>query len=399
VTVDRARTGAGAESAAGTSESTSTSTGTGSGTRTSPGTGTGTGTGTTISPSPNPSTGTTNSPSTSTNPSVRVRVRDRDTANTPSARPGRASRSRRPLAAVAAVGVLLGLGACSPEPVRGEAFPDWDAVDVAATERFTAQMDLLDSHILESSPFTTGETTDITGVTYTHATFGEDTSAGQSVVAVSGNPASLFTQQNDPGTGRTIDMLHVGGDSWDYLLLGDGLDTDIETPWVRFPTLYGSLGILGDNAMCYVLGFSTVCDVRDAINATEASDAGPSMRRTVTSSRDGEVLSQTEVTLQSILDAEMLSMPESLTAMLTDTMLSTLVPVNLWQDADGALLKIEMNGVVPGEGDVPDLVLQLGFEITGTAARDDVPPAPELDDVTTLSETERDDFINSLGDA
>ena len=389
MTVDRARTGAGAESAAGTSESTSTSTGTG--TRTSPGTGTGT----TISPSPNPSTGTTNSPST--NPSVRVRVRD--TANTPSARPGRASRSRRPLAAVAAVGVLLGLGACSPEPVRGEAFPDWDAVDVAATERFTAQMDLLDSHILESSPFTTGETTDITGVTYTHATFGEDTSAGQSVVAVSGNPASLFTQQNDPGTGRTIDMLHVGGDSWDYLLLGDGLDTDIDTPWVRFPTLYGSLGILGDNAMCYVLGFSTVCDVRDAIDATEASDAGPSMRRTVTSSRDGEVLSQTEVTLQSILDAEMLSMPESLTEMLTDTMLSTLVPVNLWQDADGALLKIEMNGVVPGEGDVPDLVLQLGFEITGTAARDDVPPAPELDDVTTLSETERDDFINSLGDA
>lgn len=283
--------------------------------------------------------------------------------------------------------------------MRGEAFPDWDAVDVVATERFTAQMDLLDSHILESSPFTTGETTDITGVTYTHATFGEDTSAGQSVVAVSGNPASLFTQQNDPGTGRTIDMLHVGGDSWDYLLLGDGLDTDIDTPWVRFPTLYGSLGILGDNAMCYVLGFSTVCDVRDAINATEASDAGPSMRRTVTSSRDGEVLSQTEVTLQSILDAEMLSMPESLTAMLTDTMLSTLVPVNLWQDADGALLKIEMNGVVAGEGDVPDLVLQLGFEITGTAARDDVPPVPELADVTTLSETGRDDFINSLGDA
>jgi hypothetical protein len=375
VTVDRARTGAGAESAAGTSESTSTSTGSSSGTRTSPG------------------TGTTTSPGVSTSTSVR------HTADARSARPGTGSRSRRLLTTAAVVGMLLGVGACSPEPVRGEAFPDWDAVDVAATERFTAQMDLLDSHILESSPFTTGETTDITGVTYTHATFGEDTSAGQSVVAVSGNPASLFTQQNDPGTGRTIDMLHVGGDSWDYLLLGDGLDTDIDTPWVRFPTLYGSLGILGDNAMCYVLGFSTVCDVRDAINATEASDAGPSMRRTVTSSRDGEVLSQTEVTLQSILDAEMLSMPESLTEMLTDTMLSTLVPVNLWQDADGALLKIEMNGVVPGEGDVPDLVLQLGFEITGTAARDDVPPAPELDDVTTLSETERDDFINSLGDA
>lgn len=371
MTVDRARTGAGAESAAGASESTSTSTGSSSGS----------------------GSGTRTSPGVSTSTSVR------HTADARSARPGTGSRSRRLLTTAAVVGMLLGVGACSPEPVRGEAFPDWDAVDVAATERFTAQMDLLDSHILESSPFTTGETTDITGVTYTHATFGEDTSAGQSVVAVSGNPASLFTQQNDPGTGRTIDMLHVGGDSWDYLLLGDGLDTDIDTPWVRFPTLYGSLGILGDNAMCYVLGFSTVCDVRDAINATEASDAGPSMRRTVTSSRDGEVLSQTEVTLQSILDAEMLSMPESLTEMLTDTMLSTLVPVNLWQDADGALLKIEMNGVVPGEGDVPDLVLQLGFEITGTAARDDVPPAPELDDVTTLSETERDDFINSLGDA
>lgn len=297
------------------------------------------------------------------------------------------------------VALLLGATACTPGTVRGEAVPDWDAVDAVATERFTAQMDLLDSHILTSSPFTTDETTDITGVTYTHATFGEDTSAGQSVVAVSGNPASLFTQQNDPGSGRTIDMLHVGGDSWDYLLLGDGLDTDITTPWVRFPTLYGSLDILGDSAMCYVLGFSTVCDMRDAISATEASDAGTAMRRTVTTRRDGTVLSQTEVTLRSVLDAELLLLPPSLDDTLTDTMRDALVPVSLWQDEDGALLKIEMNGVVPGEGDVPDLVLQLGFEITGTAARDDVPPAPDLADVTTLTDTERDDFITSLGDA
>lgn len=307
--------------------------------------------------------------------------------------------ARRAYGTAVLVALLLGGTACTPGTVRGEAVPDWDAVDAVATERFTAQMDLLDSHILTSSPFTTDETTDITGVTYTHATFGDDTSAGQSVVAVSGNPASLFTQQNDPGSGRTIDMLHVGGDSWDYLLLGDGLDTDVTTPWVRFPTLYGSLDLLGDSAMCYVLGFSTVCDMRDAISATEASDAGAAMRRTVTTRRDGTVLSQTEVTLRSVLDAELLLLPPSLDDTLTDTMRDALVPVSLWQDEDGALLKIEMNGVVPGEGDVPDLVLQLGFEITGTAARDDVPPAPDLTDVTTLTDTERDDFITSLGDA
>lgn len=307
--------------------------------------------------------------------------------------------SLRLSAAIATLALLLSVGACSPGTVRGEAFPDWEAVDIATTARLAAQMDLLDSHILTSSPFTTAATTDITGVTYSHATFGEDTVAGQSVVALSGNPASLFTQQNDPGTGRTIDVLHVGGDSWDYLLLGDGLDTDITTPWVRFPTLYGSLGILGENAMCLVLGFSTVCDVRDAISATEESEAGASMRRSVRTTRDGSVLSQTEVTLQSILDVELLSMPPTLSGTLTDTMLATLVPVSLWQDAEGALLKVEMNGVVPGADDVPDLVVQLGFEITGTAARDDVPSAPDLADVTTLTDDERDDFITSLGDA
>lgn len=309
-------------------------------------------------------------------------------------------RRRLRLGAVAtSVALLLGAAACSPGTVRGEAFPDWEDVDTAATARFAAQMDLLDSHILTSSPFTTAATTDITGVTYSHATFGEETVAGQSVVALSGNPASLFTRQNDPGTGRTIDVLHVGGDSWDYLLLGDGLDTEITTPWVRFPTLYGSLGILGENAMCLVLGFSTVCDVRDAISATEESEAGASMRRSVRTTRDGSVLSQTEVSLQSVLDVQLLTMPDSLYSMLTDTMLSSLVPVSLWQDEDGGLLKVEMNGVVPGSDDVPDLVVQLGFEITGTAARDDVPPAPDLADVTTLTDDERDDFITSLGDA
>lgn len=307
--------------------------------------------------------------------------------------------SRRLGAAAATLALLLSAGACSPGTVRGEAFPDWEAVDTAATARFAAQMELLDSHILTSSPFTTAATTDITGVSYSHATFGEDTVAGQSVVALSGNPVSLFTQQNDPGTGRTIDVLHVGGDSWDYLLLGDGLNTDITTPWVRFPTLYGSLGTLGEDAMCLVLGFSTVCDVRDAVSATEESEAGASMRRSVRTTRDGSVLSQTEVTLQSILDAELLTMPPTLSGTLTDTMLTTLVPVSLWQDPEGGLLKVEMNGVVPGSDGVPDLVVQLGFEITGTAARDDVPSTPDLADVTTLTDDERDDFITSLGDA
>jgi hypothetical protein len=301
-----------------------------------------------------------------------------------------------------ATGLVLVLAGCASEPVDGEAFPDWEVVDSRAAERFDAQLVLLDSAIEGSSPFRTDSSTDVTGVSYVHATYGDKDTGSQSVVAIRGNPASVFIQQTDADEGYTIDTLHVGGESVDYLLLGDGYAPLAPTPWVEVPTVYGYPGeddlVSGLRTMCFVDGFQTVCEVREAIARTAESEQGDAMRRFVRTEDDGSVLSETEVTLAAVLeDGMILNLPPEISDELSDEMLESFVPVSLWQDADGQLLKMELNGTVRGTDGAEDLVIQVGFEITGKATRTDFPAAPAPADVTVVPDAEVDAFYTEMG--
>lgn len=301
-----------------------------------------------------------------------------------------------------ATGLVLVLAGCASEPVDGEAFPDWDVVDSRAAERFDAQLLLLDSAIEGSSPFRSDSSTDVTGVSYVHATYGDKDTGSQSVVAIRGNPASVFIQQTDADEGYTIDTLHVGGESVDYLLLGDGYASLAPTPWVEVPTVYGYPGeddlVAGLRTMCFVDGFMTVCDVRNAILATAESEQGAAMRRFVRTESDGSVLSETEVTLDAVLTSgTILNLPPEISDELSDEMLESFIPVSLWQDADGQLLKMELNGTVRGTDGAEDLVIQAGFEITGKATRKDFPAAPAPADVTVVPDAEVDAFYTEMG--
>lgn len=311
-------------------------------------------------------------------------------------------RRGRSLAAALGAGLVLVLAGCTTEPVGGDAYPDWDVVDTRAAERFDAQLALLESVIESSSPFRSDSSTDTTGVSYVHATYGDKDTGSQSVVAIRGNPASVFIQQTDADDGFTIDTLHVGGESVDYLLLGEGYSSLAPTPWVQVPTVYGHPGeddlVAGLRTMCFVDGFQTVCEVRDAILATAASEQGASMRRFVRTEDDGTVLSETEVTLASVLaDGMIIAIPPEISDEFSDEMLESFIPVSMWQDPEGRLLKMELNGTVRGTDGAEDLVVQVGFEITGKATRKNFPPAPDRADVTVVPEDQIAAFYTEMG--
>lgn len=314
----------------------------------------------------------------------------------------RSTRRRTGVLVVGALVLALTTG-CSSDPVIGAGFPDWDTADALAAERFDAQMTVLDARIAESSPFTTDSRTDVTGVAYAHATHGDRESSGQSVVAIRGNPASVFVRQTDSKPGFTLDTLHVGGEASDYLLLGDSYSSLAPTEWVQVPTIYGTPGedplSAGLRTMCFITGFQTMCQIRDAITLTQESDLGAQMRRSVQTDGDGVAHSETEVTLAAVVAVSaLLNIPAEVSDLFTPEMLDSFIPVSVWQDADGNLIKMEMNGTVPGTDGVDDFVVQVGFEITGSATTKDFPAVPDPFDVTVIDESTTSAFYDALGE-
>lgn len=303
--------------------------------------------------------------------------------------------------------MLLLFTGCSVKPVHGQAVPDWSAVETRSGELFDIQLEKLATYITGANPFATDAVTNVTGLSYVHMTYGELSSGSQSDVTIMGNPVSVLIKQTDADAGYTIDTLHVGGEKYDYLLLGDSyaaLAAPVSpTPWVRTPTLYGGPGDdplgLGLLTLCLVDGFRMVCRTHDAILHTAESDRGADMRKSVTANADGTLFSQTEVTLAACLeDPGMLGLPTDISSAFSQEMLDTFIPVSLWQDVDGRLVKMEMNGLIPGSGGADDFSLQVGFEITGTAVAEDFPPLPADWDVTILDTHQQvDDLYTQMG--
>lgn len=297
---------------------------------------------------------------------------------------------RRPRAVVVGAAVALAVagtavGGCAPPPVTGQAVPDWQAVQENQDVRFEAQLDALAASITAADSFTRDVDTDVAGVAYTHATFGEDTLDNQIFVAIHGNPPTLFQQQTDAEAGATLDEIHLPGDQWDYYLLGERFTSLAPTRWVRMPTSYQGQPVNPLGTLCATAGFYHACFLHDMIRLTAESDRGADVRRLVSVSDDGTVHSQTEVTLQALLDTgQVLSFTDELLAQFSDEMRQSLIPVHFWQDADGNLLKMEMNGVFEGDGAAGDLEVQTGFEVTGLGSGVETPALPPEWDITTI---------------
>ncbi len=295
------------------------------------------------------------------------------------ARPRRSAR-RRVLATAVVAALLAG---CSAEVVEGEAFPDWDAVERSQEERFQEQMDALADALIRTDPFTNDVDTDVAGVAYVHATFADRTLDTQYFVALHGNPPATYYQQTEAVAGATIDEVHLPGAQYDYYLLGEHFAELAPTPWVRMPTTYDTVTTHELGGLCEISGFYQACYLHQMIEAT--TESGVAVRRLVTEEADGTVHSQTEITLQSLIDSrQVVVFDDDVLEMFPEAMFTALIPVHFWQDAEGNLIKMEMNGVFEGDEDSGDLKMQVGFEVTGLGSAVEVPSLPPEWDVTTI---------------
>lgn len=305
---------------------------------------------------------------------------------------------RRAAAVLGVLGLVVPLAACGSTPeVEGSAYPDWDAVDEEMLHRLDAELDRLFEGLVAVDPWRSyawlDEDAGPSGVSYIHMRAGDKTLGWQSRVALVGNPPAVVHRRSSAYEGLMIDYVHYPGESVDYFVLGDAFLDLAPTRWVAreySPYAPENELAMGLGGLCLVEGLGDACHINDAIYYTEHSDAADRVRRDVTVAEDGSVQVRTEVTLDALIEAVVISVADELLAEWTDEALQTLVPTSFWLDPDGGLLKIEVNGIVPLVDGRDDLYIQAGFESTGLASSADVPPLPPRDEITYVSADEWD---------
>ncbi|MGK9146722.1 hypothetical protein KXS11_03730 [Plantibacter flavus] len=279
----------------------------------------------------------------------------------------------------------LALSACT---TTGEAFPDAAAQQSYMQDLADARFELLAAQI--------GQAPDVTGSAYVHAVSGDLESHENDSVVLFGDPTSSFSQDKGSADGDTVDVYHQAGNGFDLLLLGGELQELAPTEWVAVQTRYvtpedeeGSLG-----PACVFPGISIACDIYTAVEATRASDDGSLNNVVVSMRNDGSSQISTSASLESVLAVGTLfDLPEDLVASFTEDDLATMLPVTIFQNADGGLVKAELSGTVDSE---TPLQLQAGFEVSGTSTIEDLPTPPSGFDVTVIPAADQAAFWEKI---
>lgn len=297
----------------------------------------------------------------------------------------RRARSSRASMAALAVFAAVALAGCS---VPGVAFPDAVKQQRYMQDLADQQFDLLSEHI--------GQAPEVKGAEYLHVVFGDEETHVNNAVILFGDPTSAFSQDKGSSDGNTIDVYHVGGTGVDYLLLGGDLKELAPTEWVAVPTRYVQEDDAADTLgpACSYPGISTACTIYAAVQATLDSDVGSRVNVVVSTRSDGSSQITTSASLQSVVDlGPSFGLPEDAATAFTAEELETLLPVTIFQNADGGLQKAELSGKVDGS---KPLQLQTGFEVTGPATLEDLPTRPSAFDVTVIPQADEQAFWDKI---
>lgn len=195
-----------------------------------------------------------------------------------------------------------------------------------------------------------------------------------------GSPPSLFSRTKSAQPGDNLDTFHPAGSPVDYALLGDRFKDLAPTPWVAYPSFYEDTDFRPD---CALPGQRVACKIQLAVDATVTASPDGVVRRATQDSAGGVELT-TAVSLQALLDSNVVPVPDDVRGGFTPAMLNTLIPTTIDFTTAQKLQKIEVNGVVPGNATAPDLSVQVGLEIKGVPVVSDFPQAPSGFDVTRV---------------
>lgn len=276
---------------------------------------------------------------------------------------------RRRAGALAALAALV-LTGCGTETVTGQGAADESALAAQEAAVFEERMALLDEAALASF--------DLVGTSFNHAEYGDARTDRQTFVAKLGDPPALFLQQSSSTEGDQIDSYHPAGSDRDYLLLGDAYVTLAPTRWVSVPTSYPADAL----DVCVIEGLADVCRMSAALAETMESDAAVGVPQQVFTRDDGSTQLVTAITVDSALaQPGLIDLSSEVTSQFDEEILQSLIPLSVWQDAEGLLTKIELSGQV--DGDTP-LLVQTGFEVSGVAVEENFPQPPSPLDITLL---------------
>lgn len=246
------------------------------------------------------------------------------------------------------------------------------AADKAAGARFDSL------YTKAVTPLFTEPSIDSHTKTYTLATYGDEKVALGSNVTRIGSPPSIYNQSEVTRTGQNLDIIHIGGKSLDYLLLGSVFKSVEPTPWVSFPTYYG-----GAKGNCGLPGLDEICTITDAIGRT--ADVDHSLLRKVESDGAGGYRMTTGVSVATILDTSVIGFNPTMKLSFTDADRRVLLPTEIDIDAKNRVTHVEINGALDANGSQrPAVAIQYGLTITFDAKASDIPALPTAIDVTAL---------------
>ena len=237
-------------------------------------------------------------------------------------------------------------------------------------QEFDQYLDILDKGLTSA--------TSVRGTMFKHASFGRRSEDAEWDVEYLGDPATIFIRSRASllDAGDNLDTLHPAGSGYDYFLLGARFGSIAHTPWVKVPSVYKS-----PLNVCLVTGYQQVCDMEDALRFTLKS--GIPVTQRVEHNEDGTTTLVAGVTLSSMLkDNFLLNVPPDIQKQFTPTMLRYQLSARFVLDRSGRLEIAQISGTVPGP---TPFTVQVGYQVTGSAATSDLPQVPPAAQVTTLS--------------
>ncbi|HEU5472149.1 MAG TPA: hypothetical protein VFV67_15965 [Actinophytocola sp.] len=292
--------------------------------------------------------------------------------------------SRRPMLPVAAAALTITLAGCA-QAVPGTAQPDQVAAAKAMESAYTKGISEFQTHF--------GRLGDERAKVYNYLYLGDSKHINEFESAKFGNPPMTVVVKHPGADDKDVQIfLHTPNSDVDLVKLDSRHAALAPTPWVSTPTFQ-----LKDGFDPYLMLTSWVAVKLDGAITQTKLDAPDQQRRSVTPKQGGGYELRTGVTLESMIDGGIASVPVALRDKVTAEMKATVLPVRMDFEPDWRFRGFEVLGTVPGD---PQLRIQLGYEVTGRASREDFPQPPAPQEITAI--TDKDavaKFYDDLGDA
>jgi hypothetical protein len=295
-----------------------------------------------------------------------------------SIRPGTGA-YRRGLTALAAPVMLLTSGCVTSHTATP--VPDGDEAAAYVSAKFADKLQRL------SEDFTGNEPRKSTLGSFARI---DDKKADNTITAVQiGSPPSRVSKNHsNRDSGEFLDSYHPADSAVEYLRLGPAYSSLAPTPWVSMPYTGNNYGA------CFWEGYSTVCKMLNSVSAAVEADQAAKQARSLPG---GSVELTAEIPLRIFLDNQVISFPEQLLTRISEPMKSEPLTALIVLGPDGELRRIEMNGIVVGDGH--EVEIRMAYQVLDPPTENDLPPVPDDDEVTALADRAAvSDFYDRLGE-